>query len=125
MSEEVSTFFDAAFLGCGGGTPVAECSCGRTTYCDSDHYEDGEREELDLQRAGRPGQVFYIEEGSVGVYEVLGATFVFGCPCDGLRRLEERIWKHRNEISRYLTARARAQLEDAQSVLDDLSREGA
>ena len=121
MSIEISKFFDEAFLGSGGGTPVATCSCGRTTYCDSDHYEEGEREDLDSSRNADPQRMLYIEDDYVSIYVLWDITFVFGCPCGGLKNLENQIWHHRAQIAKYLAIRARANVADANAVLDSLA----
>lgn len=124
MSGEVSEFFESAFLGCGCGTPVAECSCGRTTYSDSDHYDTGEREALDRRNASHPDRVLYIEDDAVSVYVVWGAEVVVGCPCKALSRLEKSIWDNRKQITKYLTSRAKAQASDANAILSEILGNG-
>lgn len=121
MSREISKFFDEAFLGSGGGTPVTTCSCGRTTYCDSNHYESGEREDLDAGRNKDPERILYVENDYVSFYVIWGVTFVWGCPCGGLENLEVQIWRHRTQIARYLALRVEAIVADGNAVLDSLS----
>lgn len=121
MSVEPSDLFEDVFLGSGGGTPVSMCWCGRVAYSDSPYYDPGEREGLEQRAAESPEQyVFFGDCDSISIVEIFGMTFVRGCPCNALARLERFIWTYRKSIARYLKRRAEAVAKEAQDVLGDL-----
>lgn len=117
-----SDLFEDKFLGGGGGTPVGHCCCGRTVYCDSEYYEDGERDLLDKRAAEDPDKVVYQEYDAVSIVAVDGREYVHECPCDGLGKMERFIWSRRDRIAAYLAARCEEEARGRNKVIGELQR---
>lgn len=115
--KDVTSWFGKIFMGCGGGSPRIECSCGRLVYADSPYFEPGEREELDRLREQDPERHVYLgnDEYVVG-YELFGAMCVDGCPCNRMARTEEMIWSERDRIGKYLQERVAGEIAALQSI---------
>jgi hypothetical protein len=89
---------------CDGGTPAAECEfCGVTHYVGSGHYMD-EGELECLQQAAKAEPEKYQENNTsdaISFGYIDGRRFVWGCPCNSVRKYEDWINNHRTLILRY------------------------
>lgn len=112
----ISKEFESAFMSCGGGTLVEECGCGRTCFVDgeSNDYEPGELEELKQKQGAKPDKFVLFEDEYVHFVEILGRTYVWGCPCNYAETAERLLWRYRGEILEYFSARTQKELEVAQ-----------
>lgn len=112
--------FEAAFMGCGGGTPVTQCGCGRTCFAaDSPHYDEGELDHLQEQRSLKPRRYEeFAGAESVHFVEILGRAYVWGCPCNYAETAQRLLWRYRDEILQYLGARAKREAAEAQQTID-------
>lgn len=108
-----------------GGTPVAQCLCGRTHYVASgenmDH--DGELQRMEARHKADPKR--YIPDPdnssiSVGTFNGSG-PYVWNCPCGALDRLEIYLWENRNAIVTYIRERAARELKDATALNEAVS----
>jgi len=98
-----------------GGTPSAQCSCGRFHFDSTGEYmEPGELEGLERRAQEAPGQ-YFSEPGSVRVC-VHGATFVDGCQCGWLERAAEMLIKNRLIIAKFYRRRAEAFLRESEEL---------
>lgn len=115
MMVELDEDFEEVFLGCGGGSPVIECGCGRKCYAeDSRHYEAGELERLQEMRSLQPRRYEeFAGAETVSGYEILGRMYVYGCPCDYAKMAQKALWRHREQILQYISRRNRRELERA------------
>ncbi len=111
---EPSKLFREIFMSCGGGTPVATCSCGTIHYSDSLAYDEGEKEALEKRAALEPTRYYHQPYDGVGVYEIMGRVFVDGCPCDYTFKLEKLLLSDRTSIAKYLRELAKLELQDAE-----------
>lgn len=119
--EDNTEWFLDAFCGVMGGSPTAECGCGRTLYSDSEYYDEGEREALDHRARRTPSRTVYLGYDSVSHREINGVTYVEGCPCKGLERLEAFLWSEREAISKYIHRRAAYEAEELRKAADRLA----
>jgi hypothetical protein len=97
-------------LVCTGASPLSECGfCGRTHFVVESNglsWEPGEHERLLRLAAADPARYVTCEEETIRVGNVQGKTVVEGCPCNGLRAVEDFIWREQDLILEYLTRRA-------------------
>jgi hypothetical protein len=121
---ENSEHFLDAFCSVMGGSPVVTCHCGIVVYCDSEHYNEGEFEGLEAQSKLFPGGFHFQGYDSVGHRQIAGKTYVEGCPCKALEKLEAFLWSERDSISRYIYDRARAEAHELDLISNRL-REGS
>lgn len=89
--------------------------CERTHYSSGEgDFEEGELEELEKNREKNPDK--YIDHGNHysdwGFLD--GKQYVVDCKCNKARPYENFIWEHRRLIARYLKARSKREIEDAQ-----------
>lgn len=88
---EPSELFRATFMGAGIGSPVQECSCGRTVYSDSDCYDEGELERLKAQHEKNPKQYEYHADcDAVVSYQIMGRAY---WEMRRLRTTRQQRWK--------------------------------
>ncbi len=81
--------FEDAFVGASTSTTILCQLCGRI-HC-------GEECDEDLEGIDTDGLV--VQERSWAAHGVIdGKQFGEGCPCNGLRKYEDFIWKHRYQI---------------------------
>lgn len=125
VSEE---FYDAII---DGGCLVQTCDvCGKTHYCteDTSIYEKGELDEIVSKATEQPDR--YVEHAdcsSVHCGQFNGITVVYQCCEEWLQKYEELIWSHRFLIKKYLSGRAKKEVEEAtlqlKTLHDGLSKE--
>lgn len=123
-TEEASGEFWSAFSI--AGTLVHQCNCGRTHFCVNTtlDYEDGELERLLEKAAFYPYR--YVpdhQNDSVGVIDIAGRQFTWGCPCHGVAAYERFIWEYRREILRYLNKRIATDAAEANELLSQVPEE--
>jgi hypothetical protein len=114
-AERPSREFEEAFVDSGGC--VCHCDCGRIHFDSVNHYDwnDGELEGLKKKAAQHPDK--YLESsGSVEAMHIAGAEFVVGCPCNRARRYEDFIINHACSIARFLSARAKNLMREAEAA---------
>ena len=101
------------------GSLVISCEfCDRTyfaTWCENDYDDEEELEELREQAKKEPDK--YIEWGDVSSISwgtVDGKQYVLDCPCNGARKYEDWILRHRWIIAEYFKSRATKLKEEAE-----------
>lgn len=106
---------------CDGGTPVADCVCGRTHFGDGDCMEEGEHERL-LKKAQENPAKYISHPGaqSMSIGQFAGQNIVWGCQCDALKKYERFIWENRSKIIEYIKARAEYEKAVAAQTLSEL-----
>lgn len=122
---QVSEEFERAFSA-NTGTSDSTCElCGRRLFGGSGTigYEDGELEDLRQKAKAEPDK-YHEFDGDDGVSEGLidGKRFIFGCPCNRLRRYEDFVWAHRRQIIEYLKKRIGERLQHAQQESEAINR---
>lgn len=83
--------------------------CGRTYFCTWGHgdYEKGELEELMKQAEKEPDKYIEIFDDDAASWgHIDDKQFVINCPCNGARKYEDWILKHRWIIAEYFKNRA-------------------
>lgn len=106
------------------GSLVIDCElCGRTHFAtlEEGRFDDGELEDLRAKAKKEPAK--YVEDpgyDSIIWGKIGGKQAVIGCPCNGLRPLEDFIWGSRHVILKYLETRATERLEQAQEDAKDV-----
>lgn len=95
--------------------------CDRTHFASGEpaFFDKGELAELRAKAEKEPEK--YLEDAgsdSLSWGRIDGKQAVIGCPCNGLRRYEDFIWQNRHVIAKYLAARAKDQLAQAQHDSD-------
>lgn len=109
----------------GGGSSSIYCNCGRQHYApsnlygsdDEDDYVSMLQDALEEQKKNPEGIVINYEDDFVSAHDIDGKTYVDRCPCNGLYKYEEFIWKNRNAIRRYLKIRIEEEFRWAQEEL--------
>jgi hypothetical protein len=104
-----------------GGSNIS-CNCGRDHYAPNnlrDSYDEDDYQSMvdncTEEKKGDPeGVVINYEDDFIYFSEVDGKLFVDGCPCNGLRKYEDFIWKNRNMIRDYYKIRVQQELEWAE-----------
>lgn len=96
------------------GSIMGDCElCGRTIFCNGGHtygYDEGELEKLQKLAKEKPDKyVEWTDCDGVSFGTIQGMQFVLGCDCNQLRRYEEFVWQHRQEIAKYLMTRIKDQ----------------
>lgn len=102
-------------LVCDGGTSDATCElCGREHFAtENPGWEPGELEACERKLKEEPERwVRWDGDDSVRIGTIDGQQVVIGCPCNGLRRFEDFIWRHSSIIGRYLSKRWSDTMED-------------
>lgn len=103
------------------GSIVITCElCGRTHFSDEDAgtFEEGEYEALVEKAKKNPDKYIGPSGDMVSWGTIDGKQAVIGCPCNGLARYEEFIWRNQYVIAEYLKRRAKERLEAAQQDVD-------
>lgn len=131
---EVSDAFRNAF--CSGGGISAECGCGITHFArENTHYDWNVGEHANLLELEKAEPDKYIEsaDDSVDYLNVLGRTWVFGCPCDYGPRVEGLLWNHRENVAEFLLNESNTELvkdfrvhntvDNAKLAIDRLSKQ--
>lgn len=109
---------------CRGGTPQAECGCGRIHYEGTGEFmHEGELSLLTLRHNQEPDRYLPCD-GSPSVGSIAGVTYVVGCPCNQLRKVEEFLLMNRATILRYFVEGAETQLDEAMETIKLVSRAG-
>ncbi|KKL61563.1 hypothetical protein LCGC14_2194060 [marine sediment metagenome] len=97
--------FEEAFVAASTSTTIVCQLCGRT-HC-------GEERDEDVDVEGIEGLV--VQERGWAAHGVIdGKQFGEGCPCNGLRKYEDFIWKHRYQIIKYLKGRLQEMQEEVE-----------
>ncbi len=101
-----------------GGTPQAECGCGRVHYAQDGHcMEPGELAGLEARRKKNPDRYVPTTDDSVSITDVFGVTYVWDCPCQWAEKMERHLWARRIPIMKYFTARSqRGAKESAETI---------
>lgn len=97
-----------------GGTPQAQCACGRIHYAsDGDFMEPGELDGLEAKRKEHPDRYIPTTDDSVSITTFRGVPYVWACPCGALDGLENLFWSNRAQIIAYYRARTQRELAEA------------
>jgi len=97
-----------------GGTPQAQCGCGRVHYASGgDFMEEGELAGLEAKHKEKPDRYIPTTDDSVGITDVFGVTHVWNCPCHWAEQMERHLWSRRREIIAYYQARTQRELKEA------------
>lgn len=97
-----------------GGTPQAQCGCGRVHYASGgDFMEPGELAGLEEKRKQKPECYIPTTDDSVSITDVFGVTYVWQCPCGWAERMEHRLWALRKDVIAYFQARTARELKEA------------
>lgn len=116
MSPEFEKIF------CWGGSPQASCSCGRVHYASGGEFMDeGELERLQNLHKRSPKTYIPTTDDSVGIATINGASYVWDCPCEWDKRLENFLWSHRADIIAFYQARTQREMEAATKTAAALS----
>jgi hypothetical protein len=110
MGKVSDTFFDTLSH---DGSVCRECQCGRTHFAAyaEECFEPGELEKL-RENAHQQPDKFLEYDGSIVTAAFLnGKEYVYQCPCEGLAPYESFVWRNRNEIVDYITARHASEME--------------
>jgi hypothetical protein len=100
--EEASEDFWSSF--CGGGTIVAQCACGRTTFAADTtmDYDDGELEGLLAKATAEPDKYMGdFNNDSVSVIDMPGGLIIWGCPCHKAKQYEDFLVSYRRETMEF------------------------
>lgn len=95
---------------CAYGSCYVECRCGIQHYAVDSRYRYSWEEDIEIPEETNEGD-FKVKHhhdcDSVGQYEFIGQTFVYGCDsCSTyLRKYEDFIWRERDTIRNYLKIR--------------------
>ena len=109
MSKVSDEFFDALNH---DGSICRTCQCGRTHFASGEGgFDEGELEKLQASAEKEPDKYIDHSDTSISIAHIDGKEFVYECPCEGLERYETFIWRNREVILNYLTARHKRQLE--------------
>lgn len=97
---------------------VVDCeACGRTHFCGNsvvEGYEEGELENLDRKQEKEPERYICSDDGDMISWALYnGKQFVFLCPCNYARALEDLLWKNSSRIMSYFVARAQEEADEA------------
>ena len=101
---------------------VAECEyCGTTYYGglrDGD-FSEGEFERYEELAEKEPGKYVQVD-GFSSRCQIDGREYVWGCPCNAVRRHEEWLWYHRREITEYFKARSAEEFSDVKQENEEI-----
>lgn len=110
-----------------GAITMAGSICITCELCDRTHFASGEPDFFDpgelgelREKAAKEPEKYLEDAGSDSLSwgRIDGKQAVIGCPCNGLKRYEDFIWNNRHVISKYLEARAKDRLAQAQHDSD-------
>jgi hypothetical protein len=109
----------------GGGASSVYCNCGRQHYAPenllgSDDETDYPNMLADVtaEKEKNPDGVIIHEDTSfVYAKDIDNTTYVVECPCNGLTKYEEFIWKNKDSIRRYLKTRIEQEYRWAEEQL--------
>ena len=108
-----------------GGTPTAQCACGRIHYvADGTFMEEGELERL--QANNKSDSKNYIpdhDNDSIGIIDLNGVSYVWNCPCRLLDAVEGFLWDNREKFIQFYkqrSARERREVTDSEKLLAEI-----
>lgn len=122
--KEASEIFRKSLQSC--GSYEIHCNCGREHVCpdsssliDYDgHHRDQYLQYVTGNKEKDPhGIIIHYNKDYVRGYDIDGKAFVEDCPCNGLRRYEDWIWKNRDSIRSYLKDRIKQEYDWAEQEL--------
>lgn len=97
-----------------GGTPQAQCGCGRVHYtAGGDFMDPGELAGLEAKRKEKPDRYIPTTDDSVSITDVFGVTYIWDCPCEWAERMERKLWANRRHIITYYRDRTQRELDEA------------
>jgi hypothetical protein len=88
---------------CGGNDAVSCGCCGRMNYAQTNVESENRRREQ-RARENPNVHVYHPELDTVCCVDFLGVSYVVGCPCGELDKLEARILEDRQNFIKYLRA---------------------
>ena len=124
--EEPSEAFEDVFSS-HAGTIAATCElCGRFLYTEEvlRDGEEGEFEKYEALRKRNPDKYILMDYDSVSLAEIDHQQVVLGCPCNGLRRYEDFVWRERRGIAEYMQQRllqAQKQLKELKEQVENIT----
>lgn len=108
------------------GSLVVDCElCDRTHFAtmEPNVFDEGELKDLREKAKKEPDK--YIEDSSydtVSWGKINGKQAVIGCPCNGLKPIEDFIWRSRYVILEYLERRSKERFEDAKRDFETVEK---
>jgi hypothetical protein len=115
----ISALFEKVFGSRGGGL-VRECACGRVHYVshpdDIPNYEEGEFEELEIEREKDPNKYFDRDCTVSTMFIPFVGEIVFDCPCRSADKAEEIMRRHGHKLAEYLNGYAESLRKKANEV---------
>lgn len=97
------------------GSPCIQCEfCGRVHFT----HEDEEIAKLRAKAEKEPQKYLESDDDSVAWGNLDGKQYPWHCPCDSGAKYEAFIWRHREQITKYLKRRAEEELKEAQRNLE-------
>jgi hypothetical protein len=99
--------------------------CGRTHFASATpgYFDEGELEDLLTKKQAEPDKCLEDSGADSILYgHIDGKQAVLGCPCNGLSKYEDFIWRNRDVILSYLERRTKARLQKATQEAELVAR---
>lgn len=106
------------------GAPAGTCNCGRSHYAVKSEHLDKEDLATLKERSERSPHscIPNTDASSISMAIWIGDTYVHGCPCGALDRIEKWVWKQRAAFTDYFRSRSARELRDAQETCKAMNK---